>query len=61
LTCAPTSGGGAPWPVSPELCVPDLASRIAAGEDLAMSERLRKAEMIGRPVGSSDFIANLER
>ena len=40
---------------------PDLAARIAAGEDLAMSERLRKAETIGRPIGSANFIANLER
>jgi putative transposase len=40
---------------------PDLAARIAAGEDLAMSERLRKAEQIGRPVGGADFIAALER
>jgi len=39
---------------------PDLAERIAAGEDLAMSERLRKAEMIGRPVGSAAFVAGLE-
>jgi len=41
--------------------VPDLAARIAAGEDLAKSERLRKAELIGRPVGSDAFIAALER
>ena len=40
---------------------PDLATRIAAGEDPARSDRLRKAEMIGRPVGSADFIAGLER
>jgi putative transposase len=40
---------------------PDLAERIAEGEDLAMSERLRKAEQIGRPVGAADFIAALER
>jgi putative transposase len=40
--------------------VPDLASRIAAGEDPAKSERLRKAEVIGRPVGSDAFIAALE-
>ena len=40
---------------------PDLADRIAAGEDQAMSERLRKAELIGRPIGSDDFIAGLER
>jgi putative transposase len=40
---------------------PDLAARIAAGEDQAMSERLRRAELIGRPVGAADFIADLER
>jgi putative transposase len=39
---------------------PDLAHRISAGEDLVMSERLRKAEMIGRPVGSAAFVAELE-
>jgi putative transposase len=39
---------------------PDLADRISAGEDLAMSERLRKAEMIGRPIGSVAFVADLE-
>jgi putative transposase len=40
---------------------PDLAARIAAGEDEAMSARLRRAEQIGRPVGSATFIAGLER
>jgi putative transposase len=40
---------------------PDLAERIAEGEDLAMSDRLRKAEQIGRPVGGAEFIAALER
>ena len=40
---------------------PDLAARIAAGEDEAISARLRRAEQIGRPVGSSAFIADLER
>ena len=40
---------------------PDLAARIAAGEDPARSDRLRKAERIGRPVGAADFIASLER
>jgi len=39
----------------------DLAERIAAGEDPTISERLRKAELIGRPVGTVDFIAALER
>jgi putative transposase len=40
---------------------PDLADRIAAGEDEAMSARLRRAEQIGRPVGDAAFIAALER
>jgi putative transposase len=40
---------------------PDLAERISAGEDLAASERLRRAETVGRPVGSADFVAELER
>jgi len=40
---------------------PDLVERIAAGEDDAMSERLRRAELIGRPVGDPAFIATLER
>ncbi len=40
---------------------PDLAARLAAGEDEAMSARLRRAEQIGRPVGSAAFIADLER
>jgi len=39
----------------------DLAERIVVGEDLAMSARLRKAELIGRPIGGADFIAALER
>ena len=40
---------------------PDLAARIEAGEDEAMGARLRRAEQIGRPVGSAAFIADLER
>jgi hypothetical protein len=40
---------------------PYLAERIAAGEDEAMSARLRRAERIGRPVGGAAFIAGLER
>ena len=40
---------------------PDLAARIAAGEDEAMSARLRRAERIGRPVGDAAFIEALER
>ena len=40
---------------------PDLAARIAAGEDQAVSERLRRAEQIGRPFGSEAFVQGLER
>ncbi len=40
---------------------PDFAALIAAGEDEALSERLRRAETIGRPLGSEAFIARLER
>ncbi len=40
---------------------PDLAARIAAGEDEVMSARLRRAEQIGRPVGGPAFVADLER
>ena len=40
---------------------PDLEARLAAGEDEALSARLRRAEQIGRPLGSAAFIADLER
>jgi hypothetical protein len=40
---------------------PDLAERIAAGEDEAVSARLRRAEQIGRPHGDAAFIEALER
>ena len=39
---------------------PDLAARIAVGEDLAKSERLREGETIGRPIGSAEFTAGRE-
>jgi putative transposase len=38
---------------------PDLAERLEAGEDEAMSERLRRAETIGRPVGDRAFLDRL--
>ncbi len=41
--------------------VPDLAERLVMGEDAEASARLRKAETIGRPLGSAEFIARLER
>ena len=40
---------------------PDLAERLAAGEDEAMSARLRRAESIGRLIGDAAFISALER
>ena len=39
---------------------PDLAERIAVGEDEALSERLRRAESVGRPLGGEAFLARLE-
>lgn len=40
---------------------PDFAGLIAAGEDEAMSQRLRRAESVGRPLGADAFLARLER
>jgi putative transposase len=40
---------------------PDVAALIAAGEDEEMSRRLRRAETIGRPIGSDAFLRQLER
>lgn len=39
---------------------PDFAALIAAGEDEALSMRLRKAESIGRPLGERAFLQGLE-
>ena len=39
---------------------PDFAALIAAGEDAEMSQRLRRAESIGRPVGDDAFLRRLE-
>jgi putative transposase len=39
---------------------PDFAGALASGEDEALSARLRRAETIGRPLGTSEFIAALE-
>lgn len=36
---------------------PDFAGLLAAGEDGALSQRLRRAETIGRPLGAEAFIA----
>ncbi|KGM31055.1 transposase [Inquilinus limosus] len=40
---------------------PDFAAILAAGEDEEASARLRRAEQIGRPLGSRDFLGRLER
>ena len=39
---------------------PDFAAMIADGEDEALSQGLRRAESIGRPVGGETFITRLE-
>ncbi len=41
-------------------CFPNFADFLARGEDEPMSERLRRAESIGRPVGDESFMAELE-
>lgn len=40
---------------------PDFAALLAQGEDIDASNRLRRAEAIGRPVGSPAFLAECER
>ncbi len=40
---------------------PDFAELIAAGEDDMASQRLRRAETIGRPLGGEAFINGLEQ
>jgi len=40
---------------------PDFAALIAAGEDEILSEQLRRAETVGRPLGSEAFVGRLER
>jgi putative transposase len=39
---------------------PDFAALLAAGEDEAMVQRLRRAETIGRPIGKDVFVKRLE-
>jgi putative transposase len=41
--------------------LPDLAERLAAGEEAEASERLRRAESVGRPLGDAVFMAAVER
>jgi putative transposase len=40
---------------------PDFAALLTSGEDEAMSQRLRRAETIGRPIGNTAFLEHLER
>lgn len=40
---------------------PRFAELVEAGEDEALSQSLRRAERIGRPVGGEAFVAELER
>ena len=40
---------------------PQFAQLIASAEDEAMTKRLRQAETVGRPLGSTDFLARLEQ
>lgn len=40
--------------------LPDLEAWLAAGEESAASERLRRAETIGRPLGHAAFIEAIE-
>ena len=40
---------------------PDFAAMLAAGEDAAMAQRLRRAETIGRPIGDEAFLSALEK
>ncbi len=40
---------------------PDFAALLAAGEDAEFSQRLRRAETIGRPIGGEAFLSQLEQ
>lgn len=40
--------------------IPDFAALLAGAEDEERTRRLRKAETVGRPVGSEAFLARLE-
>ena len=39
---------------------PDFAALIAAGEDEELSEAMRRAESVGRPLGDAAFLDRLE-
>jgi len=40
---------------------PDFASLLKSGEDEEMIKKIHKAETIGRPIGSSDWLESLEK
>ena len=40
--------------------IPDFAALLAAAEDEEATKRLRRAESVGRPVGSAQFLDDLE-
>ena len=40
---------------------PDFAALVKSGEDEEMRERLRKAEAIDRPIGSSEWLEEIEK
>ncbi len=40
---------------------PDFAALVEAGEHEVLSQRLRRAETIGRPLGCEAFVEQLER
>jgi putative transposase len=42
-------------------CVPDFAALLRSAEDGEAAMRLRRAETVGRPVGSAAFLDDLER
>ena len=58
LGCVADDGVTAPAPVLERF--PDFAEMIAAGEDEALSDQLRRAETIGRPLGGAAFLDRLE-
>ena len=40
--------------------VPDFAALLRSGEDMSLSEALRRSESTGRPLGSSAFLDRVE-
>ncbi|MES9856620.1 MAG: hypothetical protein ABW166_08475 [Sedimenticola sp.] len=41
--------------------LPDFAALLESGEDEAISQQIRKAETIGRPIGSPEWLDGLEK